>query len=322
MKNIKSSILKQVAVSLVIVSLLAGCSTVKGIFGKAATAEQKSAAKIELAKSDIAQNTSDQLYEISGLSYGVGFSLNQSVTDDPAIRTAQTLNDRVQNVAGLPDLDDQKSMQSLVTQLLNNTGDKALAAKDKEISDLQSQKKDLEANKEKAIANYMDLANATALKTDTLSSKLASYTSYWGLGGVALGLWSFGVHIFWVLLVGGIGYIVLRLLSMTNPTAAAVFSIFTRIGSIFIQLIEYVAPKSIAELELISNDAYKALEAEYNALKNSIVAAAVAPVATTVATTASIVTATTPTAGSVAQPTVVVTTTANTAPTSSVIGSH
>ena len=149
MNKTKSTILKVVAISVVIASLLTGCSTIKGIFGKSATEEQKSADKIELAKNEIAQNTSDQLYEISGLSFGVGYSLNQSVNDDPAIKTAQVLNERVQNVAGLPNLEDQKSMQSLVTDLLNNTGDKALAAKDREISDLQSQKKDLESNKDK-----------------------------------------------------------------------------------------------------------------------------------------------------------------------------
>ena len=292
MNKTKSSILKKVAVSLVIISLLAGCSTVKGIFGKAATEEQKSADKI------------DQLYEISGLSYGVGYSLNQSVNDDPAVKTAQVLNERVQNVAGLPDLNDQKSMQSLVKDLLNNTGDKALAEKDEEISNLQSQKKDLEANKDKAIANYMSLANATALKTDTLSSQLSAYTSYWGLGGVAKGLWSFGTHIFWVLLALGIGYTVLRILSFTNPVAASIFSIFSRVGSMVIQFIEYIVPKSIDELELVSNDAYKALQTEYNTLKNSIITAAVAPIATTVVAT-TVAPATSPT---------VVTTTANTLP--------
>jgi predicted small secreted protein len=312
MNKTKSTILKVVAISLVIASLLTGCSTIKGIFGKSATAEQKSADKIELAKNEIAQNTSDQLYEIGGLSFGVGYSLNQSVNDDPAIKTAQVLNERVQSVAGLPNLEDQKSMQSLVTDLLNNTGDKALAAKDREISDLQSQKKDLESNKDKAIANYMSLAEKTALRTDTLSSQLSSYQSYWGLGAVAKGLWSFGTHIFWVLLIGGILYTALRIFAMTNPTAAVVFSIFSRIGSILIQLIEYVVPKSIDELELVSSEAYSALEKEYITLKNSIVAAAVTPITTTVATTVS--PAPSPT---------VVTTTSNTAPIvgSSVSGS-
>lgn len=314
MKSIKSSILKQVAISLVIASLVVGCSTVKGIFGKSATAEQKSAQKITLAQNDIAQNTSDQLYEISGLSFGVGYSLNQSVTDDPAVKTAQTLNERVQNIAGLPNLNDQKSIQSLADDLINGKGSKELEDKDKEISDLQAQKKDLEANKDKAISDYMTLANATALKTDTLSSQLSSYTSYWGLGAVVKGLVNFGKHIFWVGLFLGIAYTVLRILSFTNPVAASIFSIFSRVGSIAIQLIEYIVPKSIDELELVSNDAYKALETEYTTLKNSIIAAAVAPVATTVATAA------VPTAGSIAPPTVVITT--NTTPTSSISGSH
>jgi hypothetical protein len=336
MKNIKSSILKQVAVSLIIASLLVGCSTVKGIFGKSATAEQKSAQKINLAQNEIAQNTSDQLYQISDLSFGVGYSLNQSINDDPAVTAAAALNTRVQNIAGLPDLDDQKSMTALADALINGNGAKALAEKDKEISDLQSEKKDLLANKDKAIADYMNLAEKTALKTDTLSSQLASYTSYWGLGAVAKGLWSFASHIFWVLLIGGVLYIALRLLADTNPTAAAVFSIFTRIGSLFIQAIEYIAPKSIAELELISSDAYKDLETEYNNLKNSIIAAAVTPVATKTSTTSAPTATSTPTSGSVVSTasnvvpttsTIVVTTTANAiTPTSgsaeAVSGSH
>ncbi len=331
MKNIKSSILKKVAVSLVIVSLLAGCSTVKGIFGKSATAEQKSAQQITLAQNEIAQNTSDQLYQISDLSFGVGYSLNQSVNDDPAVVAAAALNTRVQNIAGLPNLDDQKSMTALADALINGNGAKALAEKDKEISDLQSEKKDLLANKDKAIADYMNLAEKTALKTDTLSSQLASYTSYWGLGAVVKGLWSFVSHIFWVLVIGGVLYIALRLLADTNPIAAAVFSVFTRIGSLVIQSIEYIAPKSIAELELISSDAYKDLETEYNNLKNSIIAAAVTPVAAKVSAPTS---TSTPTSGSVVSTasnvvpttsTIVVTTTANAAaPTtgSAVSGGH
>ena len=223
MKNIKSSALKKVAVSLVIASLLlTGCSTVKGIFGKAITEEQKSANKIELVKTEISQNTDDQLSEISGLVFGVDYALRQSTNEEPALDVAGELNTRTLNVAGLPPLLEQKKMANLVDDLLNpallKDGSNLLLQKDQEIISLQEQKKELLANKDKAIANYMTLANSTALKTDTLSSKLASYTSYWGLGGVALGIWSFGKHIFWVLLVGGIGYIILRLLSMTNPT--------------------------------------------------------------------------------------------------------
>jgi hypothetical protein len=243
--------------------------------------------------------------------------LNQSVTDDPAVIAAEVLNTRVQNIAGLPNLDDQKSMTALADALINGDGAKALAEKDKEISDLQSEKKDLLSNKDKAIADYMNLAEKTALKTDTLSSQLASYTSYWGLGAVVKGLWSFASHIFWVLLIGGVLYIALRLLADTNPIAAAVFSIFTRIGSLAIQAIEYIAPKSIAELELVGNEAYTALETEYNNLKNSIIAAAITPVATKASTPTS---NSTPTSGNVVSTasnvvpttsTIVVTTTAN-----------
>ena len=89
---------------------------------------------------------------------------------------------------------------------------------------------------------------------------------------MAKGLCSFGAHIFWVLLIGIILYIALRIFAATNPVAAAVFGVFTRIGSLVIQLVEYIAPKSISELELVSSEAYAALEKEYTTLKNTIVA--------------------------------------------------
>jgi hypothetical protein len=276
--------------TLTVTSLLfaTSCSSVKGIFGKAATAEQQSAQKITLAQDEIYQNKGDQMSQVSQFSYGTGYALNKVTNKEPAVVAANELNTRTLNIAGLPNLANQETMSTLVDELLDPTlvakAKFTLSQKDQEINNLQSQAIELQANKQKAINDYITLANATALKVDTLSSTLASYTSYWGLGGVALGLWSFAKHILWVLIGCTILYIALRLLADTNPVAAAVFSIFTRIGSLAIQLVEYIAPKSIQELELVSSEAYTSLENEYNTLKNSIITAAVTPVAKTATT--------------------------------------
>ncbi len=286
------SILKKVSVSLMFVSLLIGCSTVKGIFGKASTKTEKSAQQITLSQNEIDQNKDEQLSHISDFSFATDYALRRSTNrNEPAIGVAAELNTRTLNIAGLPSFDDQKTMSTLVDDLLDPSlvakGNMLLQQKDNEIISLQSQNKYLQSNRDKAIADFVKLSQATALQTDTLSSKLASYTSYWGLGGVVLGLWSFGVHIFWALLICIILYIILRGLSMTNPVAASVFSIFTRVGSLLIQFVEYIAPKSIEELELVSSEAYTALEKEYNTLKNSIISAAVTPVASSVTYTTS-----------------------------------
>ena len=181
--------------------MIVGCSTVQGIFGKSSTSTQKSAEQITLAQDEIYQNKDAKLGEISQYSFATDYALKHSTNNEPAVNVAGELNTRTLNIAGFPSLDDQKTMSTLVDELLDPTlvakGNALLQQKDSEIISLQAQNKDLQANKDTAIANFVKLSQVTALKTDTLSSQLASYTSYWGLGRwqkdcVVLGHTSFG----------------------------------------------------------------------------------------------------------------------------------
>lgn len=274
---------------LVLALTLTGCSTVKGIFGKNSTKEAKSAAKVELAQSAISQNTDDKLDVISGLSFGTDYALSKETNASQPVIVAKELNSRVENIAGLPPLDQQKQMWLLIDDLISTNqnlvkqGNDVLLNQDKQIIELQSQTKELKDNKDKAIVQYMNLANATAMQSDTLSSELKSYQGFWGLSAIAKGIWSFGSHILWVLIIGGSLFLILRILADTYPPAGIVFGIFSKIGSVIIQAVEYIFPKALQEIELIAKNDYDALKTEYDTLKASIESqATIKPVVTAI----------------------------------------
>lgn len=259
---------------------LTGCSTVRGIFGKTSVATQKSVDKIELAQNEISQNTTSNIDLIAGLSFGTDYALNKITNPVPAVNVAKELNNRVQSLAGMPSLDQQKEMWVLINNLISSNqslvrlGDTQLAEKDQTITALQLEKRDLEINKDKRISDFINQATITALKTDTLSSQLASYTGFWGISAIVKGSVSLIKHLMWTLIIITVVYAILRGLADTYPPAGIIFSIFSKIGSVFIQFIEYLIPKSITELGLVSNEAYSEVTNELAKLKADITSAA------------------------------------------------
>lgn len=219
----------------IIISIM-GCSTVKGIFGKSSSKETVARAEILSVDIEVSKINVQKLDRIGEYSYGI-----KLITNAPPIVT--DLNERISSLANQPTLEAMKEMETLVSQLMTNNH-KLLLKKDKEIEDLQEDAIKLALEKETAINRYIELASVTAMKTDTLQSSLNQMNSWGGLGAIWYGLKRLVVRMAWGLGIFSVLFIVLRVASMSNPMAASVFSIFSKIGSWFIGMIEFIVPKA------------------------------------------------------------------------------
>lgn len=219
-----------------IIPTITGCSTVKGIFGKSASKETVARAEITVVDKEVAKVNVQKLDRIGEYSYGI-----KLVTNTPP--AVIDLNERIGSLANQPTLEAMKEMEKLVSQLMTNNH-KLLLKKDKEIEDLQEDTIKLNLEKETAINKYIELASATAMKTDTLQSSLNQMNSWGGLGAIWYGLKRLIVRMAWGIGIFSIIFVILRVASMSNPMAASVFSIFSKIGNWFIGMIEFIVPKA------------------------------------------------------------------------------
>lgn len=272
-------------IGILLSTLLTGCSSMTGVFGPNSIRDVKASAKVTEAQEALYLNDISKLEQVAQLSFGVDYSLNLTPKDYSNIKIAKELNSRVLNISGLPPLEEQKAMIILVGDLISTNlnilkeGTDKLLLLDRQIINLQNDKKSLEQDKSKAIADFINLASKTALKTDTLSSELNSYTSYWGLGGIVMGTVSLSKHLFWTILICSIIYIILRTAAKFYPPAAIIWTVFSQIGAVLITAIEAILPKAINSLGLVASEVHTDVVNELSILKNSVVAAAVAPMA-------------------------------------------
>ena len=194
--------------------ILSGCALfqkIPGVHGKASIAEDKSKAKIELIDNSTAKVNVERLDKIGEFAYGTGFAL----TKTNGTEAASELNKRVEALANQPSIESMKSMESIVNELITNqvAGQRALAIKDKEVESLTSSMKDLVKQKDAALKQYYDLANKTAAQEDANAQTLKKMDSWMGLGAVWYGLHKFVISSMWILGIGSIIFLILRLLA-------------------------------------------------------------------------------------------------------------
>ena len=250
--------MKQLVITLLIVALLFGCATQKKIVGKSSVAENKQAAKITAVNNTIASTDKVKLDKIGEFSYGTGYALSLDTNFSTETKIAYDLNTRVQSLGNQPSINAIKSMQELVNSLLTNNiaGKKLLEVKDNEIAQLQEQVIILNATKEKEVSKYITLADKTASAADQLESELSTYKGWFGLKAIFKGIITFSKSSMWFLIIGGILFLVLRLLSTVNPIASAIFSVFETVISWCISTIKVVFPKALAMAGNVSTTAY------------------------------------------------------------------
>jgi hypothetical protein len=248
------------------ISLLSGCSTVKGIFGDSSKKEDKQANKVSEVQKAQNKNATSKMEQVAVLASGTDYALTKVTNKEPAVNVAQDINNRVISLSGKPNLNAEKEIWKTVDQLLSEIaaekakGAKSMSKKDEEITSLQQETKILTETKDAEIDKYMKLANDTALKADTYKSTLNQMDSWFGLGAVFYGVKKFIVSMAWILGSLGIIYLLLRAFAGTNPVVKAIFGIVEQVAAWFIHIIQGLAPRAASFANFIPKvefDGYK-----------------------------------------------------------------
>lgn len=237
--------------------ILTGCAIFTNK-GKSAKAEERGRAKIVNVENAIASNTAEKMDQVAQLAYGTDYALSKVNEPPREVTVARDMNQRVMSISGSPTIEKMKEMQETIDNLTSilalerDQGEKMLNLKDVEITALQNQTKLLTQAKDAEIRKYMALAQEAAASADAYKSALDDYKGWFGLKAVFKGGWQFIKSSMWILGIGSILFLVLRLAAASNPIAGSVFAIFNIIGSWIINGIKVLFPKA---LEVAGNTA-------------------------------------------------------------------
>lgn len=242
--------------------VLFGCSTTKKIFGKAAVAENAAKAKIVSVEKQEAKTATKKLDRIGEYSYGISQVTNVPI---PVIE----LNERISSLANQPTEEAKKEMKKLVTDLMA-TNNALLLKKDKQIAELVRLENNLQSEKEDLLNNYMNLSATTAMQKDSLQSTLSDMNSWGGFGAIWYGIKRLIVRFAWGIGIFSIAFLVLRVLSMSNPIAASIFSIFNMMGSWLVNIIKVLVPKAVDLAGHVTTTLFNAYKSSLTKLVDAI----------------------------------------------------
>lgn len=232
--------------------ILTSCGVFSSSKGKAALAEETGRAKIANVDNQINANLANKMDAIAGLAYGTDYALSKVNEPTREVQVARDINQRVVSIAGSPTVEQMKEMQDTINKLTSmlaterDEGKQKLDVKDQEIKMLQDQERALSAAKETEIRKYMAVAQEAAAAADAYKVELDKMNSWFGLGAIWYGVKRLIVRFMWILGIGGVLFLILRLVSYSNPFAASIFSIFSTIGSWFVRAIEALVPRAVA----------------------------------------------------------------------------
>lgn len=219
--------------------------------GKAAKAEERGRERIANVDNRLNANLADKMDAIASLAYGTDYALSKVNEPSREVEVARDINKRVASIAGSPTLDQMKDMQDTIDKLTSQLaterteGKEKLSEKDQVISNLQNEAKALAVAKESEIRKYMQVAKAAAAAADAYKVELDKMNRWFGLGAVFYGLKKFIISSMWILGIGGILFVVLRIAASGNPVCAAIFGIFEQIAAWFINAVKVVFPKAL-----------------------------------------------------------------------------
>ncbi len=241
--------------------VLTSCSTFTNK-GKSSKAEEVGRSRIESVDNQLNKNLQNKLVQISQLSFGVGYSLEKINEPPREIVVAKDINQRILSISGNPTVDKMKEMQETIDKLTSaielerNKGKVRMDEKDAEIVALQDQSRMLAAAKESEIRRYMLTAQEAAANADAYKSALQEYQGWFGLKAVFKGLWQFIKSSLWAIGIGSILFLILRMVSMSNPIAASIFSIFNIMGSWIVRTVKVLFPKAVEIAGHVSVDIF------------------------------------------------------------------
>lgn len=243
------------------VTLLSGCETVMDSFKSSETKSQytldKKVQEMGNDKDSLSKNNDTKLKQIGMVSKGVQHALNRDTNNYPPINVAKELNDRVISLAGNPDVKDVIRIKQIVDDLISEVemeqkkGKMELGKLDKELQYSQSQRALLQQSFDKKSEEYRKLSEKIAEVSDQREAMAEHMDSWMGLGAVAYGLKKFFISSVWILSIGTILFLILRVLAHTNPVAAIMFSIFEVLGSGILHIIKTLLPKSFGHAKFV-----------------------------------------------------------------------
>jgi hypothetical protein len=243
--------------------LLTGCSSIikpsKQIDDnqKVIAKEEK---KVEATVVEIEKNNKGKRIQTSTLAQGIQYSLNQVTNPPIQVDTAKSLNERVVSIVGSPHIDEINRIKATV-DLLNSAveeerkkGLELLAKRDEVINKLQKEKVELNEQYDDQLLELTSKAKEVAKEADQNKAVLDSMSGMFGLNAVFWGLKKFIFSALTTIAIFIVVFIILRLLATVNPIAAAAFSIFDMIGSLFVSLFKGLTPKAFEMNDFVHKD--------------------------------------------------------------------
>lgn len=216
--------------------------------------------KVDNTLVEIEKNDKGKRIQTSTLAQGIQYSLNQVTNPPVQVDTAKSLNERVVSIVGSPHIDEIKRIKATV-DLLNSAveeerkkGQELLAQRDEVINKLQKEKVELNEKYDDQLWQLTDKAKEVAKEADQNKAVLDSMSGMFGLNAVFWGLKKFFISAMTAIIVFIIIFVVLRILAMVNPAAAAVFSIFDMAGSVIVSIIKTLTPKAFDLSNFTSKD--------------------------------------------------------------------
>lgn len=242
--------------------LLTSCATVRP--PKQETKNQDNIAKeekkVDKTLDQINKNEQGKKAQTSTLAQGIQHSLNQVTNPPIQVETAKSLNERVVSIVGSPNIDEMKRIKATV-DLLNSAveeerkkGQELLNKRDEIISQLQKENAELNQKYDDQMWDLTDKAKEQAKIADANKATLDTMSGMFGLNAVWWGLKKFFFNCITFIIVFGIIFLVLRVLSTLNPAAAAAFGIFNLIGTTVLSMIKALTPNAFEMLNFTTKD--------------------------------------------------------------------
>jgi hypothetical protein len=250
--------------------LLSGCfSTIKP--AKQIDDNQKAIAKeekkVDATVVEIEKNDKGKKIQTSTLAQGIQYSLNQVTNPPIQVDTAKSLNERVVSIVGSPHIDEINRIRATV-DLLNSAveeerkkGLELLAKRDELINKLQKEKVDLSEQYDDQLWQLTDKAKEVAKEADQNKAVLDTMSGMFGLNAVFWGLKKFFFSALTAIVVFLIIFVVLRVLAMVNPAAAAIFSVFDMMGSLIVSIVRSLTPKAFDMSGFVSKQKFEQYKA-------------------------------------------------------------
>ncbi len=266
-----------------IIIVMVGCSSLlnnnEGIFGKSQAKVQKVDTKVQVINDQESKLKDDKLSKIGAYAKGgVEYSLDKIPATNASreVIVAKQMNERIEALANKPDFNEVKAIQGIVDDLtsqiasVRQEGENALVVKDKQITDLQDKYKQLEDQKTKEISAAFSQANEIAQKADQYQATLKKMDGFLGLNAIWYGLHKFFISSMWILGIGLVLFIILRLLAGANPIASAIFGIFEQAVACVIHTISFLFPKALSLAGNVSSEIYNGTKSALTSIVDSV----------------------------------------------------